>query len=138
MSPKASPAAGQTRSVDGQIQFFSGSKWVNYPKKASDLIYLAHQQGWGVNDGIPDIGDCLKQDNETGKPFLRILVGRKRDEKHGACQYHVTWDSTPSSWELATIYVIRDDGKSWRQVKMLREVRAEIINAPVVRVPLFV
>lgn len=116
---------GEIRTVNGRTEIFV-KKWVSYPQQASDLISLAYEHGWGVDDGLPNL-----KIREDGYPFIRVLIARPAgrmarslDVASPAYQFHLTWDATNDGWKLGTIYV-KQDQQPWKSTG-IRDVQGKV------------
>jgi hypothetical protein len=121
------PKMGSVRTVHGQTEIYVGN-WIPYPQQASDLVALAYDHGWAVDDGLPDLK--LKDD---GYPFIRVLIARPAGVMarslvlaSPAYQFHITWNASSTEWKLGTIYV-KSDQEAWKDTTF-RDVRTKIVK----------
>lgn len=98
------------RNSHGHLIIRGNRMWIPYPPVATELINLANELGWGVDDGLP-VRRLL--DNTI---YVRILIGRERGpnalygpdaDKHisPGTQFHLTWRLNGDTWETGTGYV---------------------------------
>lgn len=94
------------RTPDGKLVIRGSRLWVPYPPTATDLVTLAHEYGWGTDDGLP-VRHTL-----NGDVFVRILVGRERGDNalftgtiSPGTQFHLGWRLNLDTWEVRQGYV---------------------------------
>jgi len=112
---------------DGILEIRASRKWIPYPEDARQLICLALNNGWGVDDGLPT------RHTKDGEVYIRVLIGRERGPKSSAFQFHLTWRLRDHQWYTTEGYVNvgTHDWSAWRTIRSRDYVTSTIMNNPV-------
>jgi hypothetical protein len=128
--PTGGTPVGATRCGDGYQDIYTGAHWIAYPKSALTLIDHAREHGWEIDDGLPP------KVSQEGNVHLRILLTRYPERNPldgtvpGAYQFHITWRSLTSSWELSSVYMSFNG--TWQEIRWtLEAVRKLVAHYPV-------
>jgi hypothetical protein len=119
--------------ADGNLEVKASRKWVPYPEDAIDLIALARDNGWGVDNGLPT------RHTHDGEVYIRLLIGRERGlnpltgKASNGVQFHLTWRLRDHTWYTTEGYVNVGNRawSAWRTIRSREYVRQTITNNPV-------